>query len=243
MFAVQPNTARERQPARVETARLTGTSARALPVPTPKGATIDDISASGTQVAFSEAPLSANEREGVSEIWLDNGTAPPQLVAKVVSDTVQIDDSAQYFDGLTLTSEFVYAFLYSQRGIHPPVAPQLERISLPGLATTVAPWAPSGSLSRDGINATAFDPSDNRLIVDLFSPQSDFETASASCSTHAGQRQGLSGRGNRAGHVRLTVGAGRSRPVCLGAAVEQREQAGFGCGWKLPHTRSRSQSR
>ena len=122
---------------------------------------------------------------GVSEIWLDDGTAAPQLIAKVVADDVPIDNSAQYFDGLTLTSGFVYAFLYSQSGIYPPVASQLEQISLPGLATAVAPWAPSASLSADGINATAFDPSDNRLILDLFSPQSDFETASASCSTHA----------------------------------------------------------
>jgi hypothetical protein len=185
VFAVQPNTARERQPARVETARLSGTSARALPVPTPDGATIDDISASGAQVAFSEAPLSANERVGVSEIWLDNGTTEPRLIAKVVSDGVPEDDSAQYFDGLTLTSGFVYAFLYAQRGIYPPVASQLEQISLPSLATTVAPWAPSGSLSSDGINATAFDPSNNRLILDLFSSQIEFATASASCSTRA----------------------------------------------------------
>ncbi len=185
VFAVQPNTARERQPARVETARLSGTSARALRVPTANGATIDDISANGAQVAFSEAPRSANERKGVSEIWVDKGTAAPQLIAKVVSDTVPIDDSAQYFDGLTLTSDFVYAFLYSQRGIYPPVASQLQQISLPGLVTTVAPWAPSGSLSTDGINATAFDPSNKRLILDLFSPQIEFATASASCSTRA----------------------------------------------------------
>ena len=73
VFAVQPNTARENQPARIETARLTGTSTRALKLPTPDGATIDDISANGAQVAFSEAPHSSNPRTGVSEIWLDNG--------------------------------------------------------------------------------------------------------------------------------------------------------------------------
>jgi hypothetical protein len=185
VFAVQPNTARENQPARIETARLTGTSTRALQLPTPDGATIDDISANGTQVAFSEAPGSSNSM-GVSEIWLDNGSAAPQLIAKVVSDGVPIDDSEQFFDGLTLTSGFVYAFLYSQSGIVPPVASQLEQISLPGLATTVAPWAPSASLSSDGINATAFDPSNGRLVLDLFSPQLEFSTVSASCSTHAG---------------------------------------------------------
>ena len=184
-FAVQPNTAHEDQPARVETARLTGTSAHALQVPTPNGATIDDISANGTQIAFSEAPRSANERMGVSEIWLDDGTAAPQLIAKVIADDVPIDDSGRYFDGLTLTSGFVYAFLYSQSGIYPPVASQLEQISLPGLATAAVPWSPSGSLSADGIDATAFDPSDNTLILDLFS-QSDVETASLSCSTRAG---------------------------------------------------------
>jgi hypothetical protein len=188
VFAVQPNTAREHQPARVETARLTGTSTHALQVPTPNGATIDDISANGTQVAFSEVPAAANPSISLSEIWLDNdnASATPQLIAKVVFDGVPIDDSEQYFDGLTLTSGFLYTFLYSEGGIYPPVASQLEQISLPGLATAVAAWAPSGSLSADGVDATAFDPSSDRLILDLFSPQSDFETASASCSTHAG---------------------------------------------------------
>jgi hypothetical protein len=186
VFAVQHNTAHEHQPARVETARLAGTSARALRVPTPNGATIDDISANGAQVAFSEVLLTPNPRKGVSEIWLDNGKAAPQLVAKVVSDTVPIDDAAQFFDGLTLTNGFVYAFLYSQSGIYPPVPSRLERISLPGLARTVAPWAPSASLNTDGINATAFDPSNGRLILDLFASQVDFSTTSASCSTHAG---------------------------------------------------------
>jgi len=189
VFAVQPNTAHERQPARVESARLSGTSARALPVPTPDGATIDDISANGTQVAFSESPLSANPRAGVSEIWLDNGPAAPQLIAKVVFDAVPVDESEQYFDGLTLTSTFVYAFLYSQRGIYPPVASQLEQISLPGLATRVAQWAPSRSLNSEGIHATAFDPSNNRLILDLFSQQIEFSTASATCSTRARSRK------------------------------------------------------
>jgi hypothetical protein len=186
VFAVQHNTAHEHQPARVETARLTGASARALKVPTPNGATIDDISANGAQVAFSEALLAPNPRKGVSEIWLDNGNAVPQLIAKVLSDTVPIDDAAQFFDGLTLTNGFLYAFLYSQSGIHPSVASQLERISFPGLVRTVAPWAPSASLNTDGINATAFDPGNSQLILDLFSPQVDFSRTSASCSTHAG---------------------------------------------------------
>ena len=39
---------------------------------------------------------------GASEIWLDNGGAAPQLIAKVVSDDNPIDDSEQFFDGLTL---------------------------------------------------------------------------------------------------------------------------------------------
>ena len=185
-FAVQPNTGREHQPARIETARLTGTSTRALQLPTPSGATIDDISANGAQVAFSEAPDSSNPSMGVSEIWLDNGGAAPELIAKVVSDGVPIDDSERFFDGVTLASGFVYAFLYSQSGIVPPVASQLEQISLPGLATTVAPWAPTASLSGDGVDATAFDPSNGRLVLDLFSPQLEFSTVSASCSTHAG---------------------------------------------------------
>ncbi len=186
VFAVQPNTARPNQPARIETARLTGSSTRTVKLPTPDGATIDDISACGAQVAFSEAPGSSNSNMGVSEIWLDNGSAAPQLIAKVVSDGNPIDNSERFFDGLALTSTFVYAFLYSQSGIIPPVASQLEQISLPGLGTTVAPWAPSAALSSDGINATAFDPSTGQLVLDLFSPQLEFSTVSASCSTHVG---------------------------------------------------------
>lgn len=186
VFAVEPNTARRNQPARVETARLTGTSTRALKLPTPDGATIDDISANSGQVAFSEAPASSNSGMGVSEIWLDNASAAPQLIAKVVSDGNPIDNSERYFDGLTLTSTFVYAFLYSQSGIVPPVVSQLEQISLPGLATTVAPWEPSAALRSDGINATAFDPTSGRLVLDLFSPQLEFSAVSASCSTHVG---------------------------------------------------------
>jgi len=185
VFAVQPNTAHQDRPALIETARLTGTSARALRLPTPNGATIDDISANGTQVAFSEAPPSSPSNQGVSEIWLDTGGAAPRLIAKVVSDSLPIDNSARFFDGLTLTSGFVYAFLYSQGGIVPPVASQLEQISLTGLATTVAAWAPGAAWSSDGVDATAFDPSTGRLVLDLFSPQLEFSTASASCSTHA----------------------------------------------------------
>jgi hypothetical protein len=186
VFAVQPNTAHRKQPARIETARLTGTSTHALKLPTPDGAAIDDISANGAQVAFSEAPGSSSSSMRVSEIWLDNGSAAPQLIAKVVSDGNPIDNSERYFDGLTLTSTSVYAFLYSQSGIVPPLASQLEQISLRGLATAVAPWTPSAALSSDGINATAFDPSSGRLVLDLFSPQLEFSTVSASCSTHAG---------------------------------------------------------
>jgi hypothetical protein len=184
-FAVQHNTAREHQPARIETAPLSGGAAHALKVPTPDGATIEDVSASGPEVAFSEAVSSAEERLGVSEIWLDDGTAAPQPIAKVVADDEPADDSAQFFDGLTLTSEFVYAFLYSQSGISPPVASQLEQISLPGLATNLAPWAPPASLSAFGIHAAAFDPGDGELVLGLFSQELEFEP-STSCSTHGG---------------------------------------------------------
>ena len=201
VFAVQHDTARENQPARVETAHLTGTSARALKVPTPDGATIDDVSASGAQVAFSEAPLAPNRRVGVSGIWLDNGRAAPRLIAKVLSDSVPIDEAAQFFDGLTLTRGFIYAFLYSQSGIYPPVASRLERISLPGLVRTVTPWAPSASQSTDGIDAAAFDPSDSRLILDLFSPRVDFSTTFGVLLDPCRQRQGLSSRANRTRHV------------------------------------------
>ncbi|MGA2454778.1 MAG: hypothetical protein ABSG93_14770 [Solirubrobacteraceae bacterium] len=184
-FAVQPNTAHENQPARVETAPLSGGSAHALRVPTPDGAAIDDISASAGQVAFSEAVAPSSSNVGISEIWLDEGATAPQLIAQISSDSNPIDDSEQYFDGVTLSSGFIYAFLYSQAGIVPPVASKLEQIALPGLATSAVSWAPSGSLRNDGINATAFDPSENRLVLDLFSPESEFSSASSTCSTSA----------------------------------------------------------
>jgi hypothetical protein len=184
-FAVQPNTAHERQAARVETASLTGRSAHALTVPTPDGAAIDDIAASGGQVAFSEAVAPSHADLGVSEVWLDEGTVAPRLIARVSSDANPLDDSEQYFDGVTLSGGFVYAFLYSQAGIVPPLPPQLEQIALPSLATSAVTWAPTRALREDGVEATAFDPSDERLTLDLFSPESDFSMASASCSTRA----------------------------------------------------------
>jgi hypothetical protein len=184
-FAVQPNTAHERQAARVETASLTGRSARTLTVPTPDGAAIDDIAASGGQVVFSEAVAPSHAEVGVSEVWLDESTAAPRLIARVSSDADPLDDSEQYFDGVTLSAGFVYAFLYSQAGIVPPLPSQLEQIALPSLATSVVSWAPTGALREDGVEATAFDPSDERLALDLFSPESDFSTVSASCSTRA----------------------------------------------------------
>jgi len=189
VFAVQPNTADQHQPARIETAHLTGTSAHALPVPTPDGATIADISADGSEVAFSEATESGANLD-ISQIWLDDGATAPALIARISSDGEALDDSEQFFDGLTLTSEFVYAFEYSQDGIVPPVASQLEQIALPGLATMMAPWAPSAPLHSDGINAAAFDPSNGRLVLDLFSAQLEFSSPSASCSTHAGSARG-----------------------------------------------------
>jgi hypothetical protein len=185
VFAVQPNTAREAQPARVVRAQLSGGSAHQLQVPDPDGATIDDISASGAQVAFSEAPRSASSKTGLSEIWLDEGAAAPRLIAKISSDDLPIDYSEQFFDGLTVTSSSIYAFLYSQAGLQPPVSSELEQFSLPTLTTALAPWQQSGHLSGDGIEATAFDPSDNRLVVSLFSPESVFDLPSSSCSTRA----------------------------------------------------------
>jgi hypothetical protein len=185
VFAVQPNTARASQPVRVERAQLSGGSAHQIRVPVPDGATIDDISASGALFAFAEAPRSVASDVGLSEIWLDEGAAAPRLIAKISSDDQPIDYSEQFFDGLTVTSSSIYAFLYSQAGLQPPVSSELEQFSLPTLTTTLVPWRASGHLSGDGIVATAFDPSDNRLVVSLFSPESEFGLPSSSCSTRA----------------------------------------------------------
>ena len=202
-FAVQPNTGRQRQPARVETARLSGGPAHALAVPTPDGATIDDISASGGQIAFSEALAPSSADVGVSEVWLDEGAAAPRLIAKVSSDANPIDNSQQFFDGVTLTSGFVYAFLYSQSGLYPPLAPQLEQIALPGLATSVAPWAPSGLLERrrhrrDRLRPQR-QPAHPRPVLTAERILQPVVVVLHPCE----QRQGLPCCGKRAGQLRL----------------------------------------
>jgi hypothetical protein len=189
-FAVQPNTAHERQPARVETASLTGGAAHALTVPTPDGAAIDDVAVSGGQVVFSEAVAPSSADVGLSEVWLQEDSAAPQLIAKVSSDANPIDESEQYFNSVTLSGGFVYAFLYSQAGIVPPLPSQLEQIALPGLATNIVTWTPSAALREDGIDASAFDPSDERLVLSLFSPQSEFSSPSASCPTRTSSAKG-----------------------------------------------------
>lgn len=191
VFAVQHSTAHEHGAARLYTARLVGGSARALRVPQADGATIDDLSADGTQVAFSEAlaPRFITGTEallGSSQIWLDAGGAAPRLIAQVASDANPVDDSERYFDGITLASGYVYAFLYSQGGIVPPVASALQRIALTDLTTVQAPWLAPPSLAAFGIGAAAFDPSGGVLVLGKFSQRIELSTASASCSTHAG---------------------------------------------------------
>ncbi|HLM85244.1 MAG TPA: hypothetical protein VK272_03550 [Solirubrobacteraceae bacterium] len=177
VFAVQPNSA-NLGAARVETARLSGNSAQALPVPHPKGASIEDISASSTQVAFienSEEPT--GQPTGLSQIWLDEGNATPKLIAHVRSDDVPIDESAQFFDGLTLSGGYVYTSLYAQPGldlpgVEPHVTSRLERISLADLSVAESPWEPD---EFDlGVNATSYDPTAEALVVSSFSRQVDF---------------------------------------------------------------------
>jgi hypothetical protein len=176
-FAVQPNSA-SLGPVRVETARLSGSSAQALPVPHPKGASIEHISVSGTQVAFvenSEEPGSAST--GVSQIWLDEGGATPRLIAHVSSDDVPIDESAEFFDGLTLSGGYVYTSLYAQPGldqpgIEPHVSSRLQRISLADLSIAESPWEPD---EYDlGVNATSYDPASKAQVVSSFSRQVNF---------------------------------------------------------------------
>jgi hypothetical protein len=176
-FAVQPNSA-HLGAVRVETARLSGRSARALPVPHPKGASIEHISVSGTRVAFIESSEeSAAQSRGVSQIWLDQGSAPPRLIAHVSSDDVPIDESEELFDGLTLSGDYVYTSLYAQPGldqpgVEPHVTSRLQRISLADLSIAESAWEPD---EYDlGVNATSYDPIGKVQVVSSFSRQVNF---------------------------------------------------------------------
>jgi|GEM_PF-2108576 len=186
VFAVQPNTAHERQPARLERSTLTGHFARALSVPNADGAEITDVSVAAGAVAFIEQPRPANPHAGASRVWLDAPGAPPRLLAQQISDTAPLDDSARFFDGLTLTGGDVYAFLYTDIGIFPPAPSELERIRLaPAGATATAAWIAPLSLSSFGIQAAAFDASEQRLVLDLFSQEVDLSRPSGACSRRA----------------------------------------------------------
>jgi hypothetical protein len=178
-FAVQANTASlGAGSVRVETAGLSGASARALPVPHPRGASIEHLSVGGAQVVFienSEQPGAAST--GLSQIWLDEGSAAPRLIASVSSDDLPIDESAEFFDGLTLSAGYIYTSLYAQPGldqpgIQPQASSRLERISLADLSVAEAPWEPD---EYDlGVSATSYDPASHALIVSSFSRQVDF---------------------------------------------------------------------
>ncbi len=184
VFAVQPTTGHEHQPARLESSTLTSHAAHALSVPTPDGATLADVSLAGSDVAFIEQAESAEPRMSPSEVWLDAPGSAPRLLAQQVSDTVPVDDSARFFDGLTLTGSDVYAFLYANRGIYPPVPSQLERIALTAGELVVAvPWMPGGSLGAFGIEDAAFDPSDSRLVLGTFSEDLTFAAPGEACSS------------------------------------------------------------
>lgn len=178
-FVVQASTASLGTGAvRIETAALSGASARSLPVPHPRGASIEHISASAAQVAFvesSEQPGAAHT--GLSQIWLDEGSAAPRLIASLSSDDLPIDESAQLFDGLTLSAGYLYTSIYAQPGldqpgVEPRVRSRLERISLADGAVAESPWEPD---EYDlGVSATSYDPASDALAVSSFSQLLDF---------------------------------------------------------------------
>jgi len=176
-FAVQPNSA-HLGAVRVETAPLSGTSARALPVPHPTGASIEHVSVSATQVAFIEnSEESAAPSRGVSQIWLDEGSATPRLIAHVSSDDAPIDESEEFFDGVTLAGGYVYTSVYAQPGldepgVEPRVTSHLQRIALADLSIAESPWEPD---EYDlGVNATSYDPTSRVQVVSSFSRQVNF---------------------------------------------------------------------
>jgi len=178
-FVVQANTASPGTGSvRLETAGLSGASARSLPVPHQRGASIEHISASPTQVAFvesAEQPGAAST--GLSQIWLDEGSAAPRLIASLSSDDAPTDESAQFFAGLTLSAGYVYTSIYAQPGldqpgVEPHAVSRLERISLADGSVVESPWEPD---EYDlGVSATSYDPASNALVVSSFSRPLDF---------------------------------------------------------------------
>jgi hypothetical protein len=187
VFAIQPITSRPNQPARLETTTLTGHTARSLPLSKPDGAIVTDISAAGSDVAFIEEPHSTEDRTSPSQVWLDAPGAAPRLLDQQIGDAVPVDHEEHFFDGVTLTGNAVYAFLYASPALsEPPHAPpthsELVQIPLAGGTAATARWT-STPFSSFGIQAAAFDPSDDQLVLDLFS--SRLELASEACSSHA----------------------------------------------------------
>jgi hypothetical protein len=185
---VQPNTARPRQAALIETASLTGTRVHALRVPTPDGAKIADLSTNGARVAFVELPLPADERAGASQVWLDVPSTAPRLLAQQISDATPIDYDAVFFDSVTLTGDAAYAFLFADPGPDPNPAQQpasaFERIPLAGGPIATAPWTspwPSPPAAEaDGVSAGAFDPVSGQLALDLYGP--DQQDSPSTCT-------------------------------------------------------------
>ena len=182
-FAVQHRRLHRRREARDRVADRG--AVQALTVPSPEGATINEISAGAAGVAFAELPAQSVSGNGVSEIWLDTSGSAPRLIAKLAYKSITDAETARYFDGLTLPTGSIDAFLVAQRDIYPPTASELERISLPSLATTAVTWIP-GSLSRYGVQDAAFDPGHDRLALSFFSQSVNFEQTSATCSQEVG---------------------------------------------------------
>jgi len=162
---------------RLETASLAGSSAHALPAaPNVIEGSISDISATATGVAFleqSEEPGSPDQ--GLSQVWFSEGAATPRLITQVIGDTQEIDDAYQFFVGLTLSSEFIYTFLYAAPGLiyevppgRKPVVPGLKRMTLTSPSTTTGS---SEDLpfegARIGLEWISYDPSDQTLVASL----------------------------------------------------------------------------
>jgi len=194
-FAVQHNTANEGGAARIEQTGLTGGRAHPLEVPKLSHATVEDISTSGSEVAFAddrEEPSRGEVSDGVSEIWLLAPGSPASLVQSDSWESAEPAHTGRYFQGLTLTSSAVYAFLYLEVGavedaqsgymLYPSATSLLEKISLPDLATDAVPWTPAAPFDKLGVAAEAYDPSDAELTAAMFSNVLGYERSTDPCA-------------------------------------------------------------
>jgi hypothetical protein len=122
----------------------------------------------------------------------------PRLVTQVTGLTPEIDDSYQFFVGLTLSSEFVYSYDYAAPGLSEfappgttPTVAGLRRVTLtsPAKITESQPRLPFEGATI-GLEGLSYDPTDGRLLVSLIPSTTYYPGTSMPrrCATAASSR-------------------------------------------------------